>query len=176
MARRAYGDGALYQRSSDGMWLGALRVAGGKRRYVCARTETEARRKLGTLKATIDEANRLAQVPHPIIAVLDKRLAVLEEAILARAKRPPRAWIPVKLRRDLLALHSNRCAYCTTALTIETMVIDHVWPLAQGGTGDTWNLVPTCWTCNGVKRGRTPEEAGMRRHLPDELRAIPAQP
>jgi hypothetical protein len=37
---------------------------------------------------------------------------------------------------------------------------DHITPLSRGGK-DTWmNVVTACRHCNGLKRNRTPEEAG----------------
>jgi hypothetical protein len=38
---------------------------------------------------------------------------------------------------------------------------DHVVPRRQGGKTVWENIVTCCYTCNGRKRDRTPEQAGM---------------
>ena len=39
------------------------------------------------------------------------------------------------------------CHYCGAPAT----VLDHVVPIARGGTSDRSNLVPACWNCNTMK-------------------------
>lgn len=51
---RANGEGSLYQRSSDGMWVGSVTLPDGKRKPVYAKTQTKARAKLKELQAKID--------------------------------------------------------------------------------------------------------------------------
>ncbi|HTV73006.1 MAG TPA: HNH endonuclease [Candidatus Acidoferrales bacterium] len=54
------------------------------------------------------------------------------------------------------------------------MTVDHVIARALGGTSRWSNLVAACADCNGRKRDRTPEQAGMLlRHKPYEPRYIP---
>lgn len=66
----------------------------------------------------------------------------------------------------------GRCWYCgrsldissravsarTSEYFISTYVIDHFLPRKSGGTDDINNLVPACWSCNGIKRSNTLEE------------------
>jgi 5-methylcytosine-specific restriction endonuclease McrA len=51
-----------------------------------------------------------------------------------------------------------RCRYCGG---FKGLVLDHVHPFSRGGSSDDRNLVTACWSCNGRKHDRTPEEAGM---------------
>lgn len=51
---RANGEGSLYQRSSDGMWVGSVTLETGKRKTVSAKTQAKARAKLKELQAKID--------------------------------------------------------------------------------------------------------------------------
>lgn len=51
---RANGEGSLYQRKSDGMWVGAVTLPTGKRKPVYAKTQAKAREKLKKLQAEID--------------------------------------------------------------------------------------------------------------------------
>lgn len=45
------------------------------------------------------------------------------------------------------------CAYCGSQE--ESMHVDHVKPLIQGGTNDPSNLATACKACNSSKSGRT---------------------
>ncbi len=57
------------------------------------------------------------------------------------------------LRRD-----GHACAYCGR----EASTRDHIVPRSRGGPTSWLNLVAACAACNGYKRDRTPEQAGMR--------------
>ncbi|WP_433699073.1 tyrosine-type recombinase/integrase [Nocardiopsis sp. CA-288880] len=51
---RANGEGSLYQRSSDDMWVGSVTLPDGKRKPVYGKTQAKARAKLKELQAKID--------------------------------------------------------------------------------------------------------------------------
>lgn len=51
---RANGEGSLYQRSSDDMWVGSVTLETGKRKFVYGKTQAKARTKLKELQAKID--------------------------------------------------------------------------------------------------------------------------
>ena len=40
--------------------------------------------------------------------------------------------------------------------------VDHIYPKSRGGKNTWGNFATACKKCNGFKRDRTPEEAGMR--------------
>jgi 5-methylcytosine-specific restriction endonuclease McrA len=48
-----------------------------------------------------------------------------------------------------------RCTYCGTPIDISTMRMDHMRPLAQGGSIGLENLAPSCERCNDQKGGMT---------------------
>ena len=59
-----------------------------------------------------------------------------------------------KMRRARPALYETqggRCQGCMQAYAIEAMTVDHVKPLADGGTNRTTNLQLLCYACNGLK-------------------------
>jgi hypothetical protein len=58
---------------------------------------------------------------------------------------------PAAVRREVLA---DPCAYCDDDATH----VDHIVPLAQGGTDDRENLAPACRWCNEEKLDFTPEQ------------------
>ncbi len=51
-------------------------------------------------------------------------------------------------RLVVLARDKNACVYCTAALSEENYVLDHLVPVAQGGTNRKHNLVAACEDCN----------------------------
>lgn len=73
-------------------------------------------------------------------------------------KGPPREQISAGLRYDVLRRCNFACYYCGTpaALGLKVLHVDHVIPVALGGTNDPWNLVAACWDCNAGKAGLPP--------------------
>lgn len=80
----------------------------------------------------------------------------------------PCDWMKVQIvsaeRRDLTSLidalvdyWGPRCVYCGVEGDLE---IEHVVPLARGGTNEITNLTVACHDCNSKKRTRTAEEFG----------------
>lgn len=65
--------------------------------------------------------------------------------------------IPDSLRRQVVADAKNRCGYCQTAQRISgaQLQIDHIIPLARGGTSDESNLWLACAWCNSYKASQT---------------------
>lgn len=61
-------------------------------------------------------------------------------------------------RMAILNRDNFTCMYCGEAGT----TYDHIFPQSRGGENTWLNLVAACTDCNGYKRDRTPEEAGMK--------------
>lgn len=68
-------------------------------------------------------------------------------------------------RRKVFERDGSRCRYCGK----EATTLDHVIPRSQGGPNTRKNLVACCESCNGKKRNRTPEQAGMRLLAPGTI-------
>ena len=64
-----------------------------------------------------------------------------------------------KLRFSILVRDGHRCRYCGASGEAATLVVDHIIPVVQGGTGDPENLITACQPCNAGKSGRTPAES-----------------
>jgi hypothetical protein len=62
-------------------------------------------------------------------------------------------YIPKSLRDQVFKRANDLCEYCQTsqAIVIE-MVIDHIIPVAAGGTATLENLCLACASCNTYKR------------------------
>lgn len=76
---------------------------------------------------------------------------------LARTKKDPKFS-----RHHVYTSFGFRCAYCGGQFVARDLTYDHVIPWSRGGLTNWKNIVASCRPCNGKKRNRTPEEAGMR--------------
>ncbi len=65
-------------------------------------------------------------------------------------------------RRNIFYRDKNRCQYCGKVFPQRELNLDHVIPLARGGTTGWTNVVCACIRCNTRKGDRTPEGAAMR--------------
>jgi hypothetical protein len=57
------------------------------------------------------------------------------------------------------------CAYCLQTLTVESLSIDHSYPLSLGGRSTLDNLKPCCKDCNQAKGELGAEEYKALRSL-----------
>lgn len=64
-------------------------------------------------------------------------------------------------------LQRGECHYCHKHFPPEALTMDHVIPVARGGTSTRGNIVPACAACNRTKRHLTPVEQTLRA-LEDE--------
>lgn len=68
---------------------------------------------------------------------------------------PPRQRIPTAVRRQVTEQAGHRCSYCRSPEVVGIpMVVDHIIPLAAGGTSDIENLCLACYRCNEFKAAR----------------------
>jgi 5-methylcytosine-specific restriction endonuclease McrA len=83
---------------------------------------------------------------------------------VVRLKRPPRQMKRgVKFSRiNVFVRDDFRCQYCGARKASHELNYDHVIPRVQGGKTVWENIVASCYDCNARKRGRTPEQAGMK--------------
>lgn len=75
-----------------------------------------------------------------------------------------RTPVSKKTRFDVFKRDQFQCAYCG-AHPSETVLleVDHIHPVAEGGTNDIDNLVTACWDCN---RGKG---SGLLSSIPQSL-------
>jgi HNH endonuclease len=104
-----------------------------------------------------------------------RRVAERKRALAAEDALTAAGWIALqeskrrKHRAHLRAMvlgAGKPCAYCSDP---DPQSVDHVIPLAQGGSWRIQNLAPACGRCNSAKGGRTPEQwkaARLARGLP----------
>ena len=99
----------------------------------------------------------------------DLRLYHREKSKRRKAKLREVTAVQVKPRqiRERFRLFDNCCAYCGGG---GDMQIEHVVPIAQGGTHAIGNIVPACQRCNTNKRDHNPETWYRQQSFFSELR------
>ena len=70
---------------------------------------------------------------------------------MARTKRKA---LSQKIRFEVFKRDSFTCAYCGRKAPDVVLQVDHIVPVAQGGTNDILNLVTSCVECNQGKSDR----------------------
>lgn len=50
------------------------------------------------------------------------------------------------------------CHYCGSKVSYQELTMDHLVPLARGGRSTKDNLVPSCKSCNNLKKSMLPIE------------------
>ena len=65
--------------------------------------------------------------------------------------------IPARIDRRVREAARSRCGYCLSPqhLVLARLEIEHIVPLAKGGTDDESNLWLACPICNGHKSDKT---------------------
>lgn len=63
-----------------------------------------------------------------------------------RSRNAP-GHVTSEARTNVLGRDASICQYCGQ----ESNHIDHLLPVTRGGTGDTWNLIVACVSCNSSK-------------------------
>jgi 5-methylcytosine-specific restriction endonuclease McrA len=94
-----------------------------------------------------------------------KRSSITARSIIAIKGRPLASGgyrqIPPLCNRELFRRDHHMCAYCGGQFGLPKLTRDHIKPVSHGGL-DVWmNVVTACRNCNGLKRNRTLEEAGL---------------
>ncbi len=75
----------------------------------------------------------------------------------------PRTPLSKRVRFAVFARDGFTCRYCGAQSDTAKLVVDHITPVAAGGTNDPENLVTACEPCNAGKGARTIEQ-----HAPTE--------
>ena len=66
-------------------------------------------------------------------------------------------------------VRSGVCHYCGHHVGAKALTMDHVVPVARGGTSEKGNVVPACDACNKRKRFLTPAEQILAQLEHDSL-------
>lgn len=66
-------------------------------------------------------------------------------------EKTPRIPIPIAVREYVFQRDNYRCQGCGLGRTETSLQLDHIIPLAKGGSNDLSNLQTLCQACNGSK-------------------------
>lgn len=86
--------------------------------------------------------------------------------------KPRREAIPKQIRFEVFKRDSFACQYCGSSAPQVLLVIDHIKPVASGGTNDISNLITACEPCNNGKGARELSDNSIierQKHQLDEL-------
>lgn len=75
-----------------------------------------------------------------------------------------------RLRYEVLRRDNHACHYCGAKAPDVKLTVDHVVPVALGGTDDPTNLVAACDTCNGGKTSSNPDAPVVAQVADDAIR------
>ena len=159
--KRAYA-AAYYERRKEDMKARA-------RAHYHAKREAHQCRYLER-KAAIAERNRLKREadPEPLRAAQRARYAASPDGAIARANKRRGMRLAAAVGTDREAyrafVRSVRlgeriaCHWCKRDVPIAERRIDHIIPLARGGSDDVSNLCASCRICNARKGDKMPDE------------------
>jgi len=74
--------------------------------------------------------------------------------ILKIMSKTPRIPIPLEVRKYVYNRDKYQCQSCGQKLNETTLSIDHIIPLAKGGSNDISNLQTLCLKCNQEKKAK----------------------
>lgn len=120
------------------------RVRASSKKHAAARKARNRARYLAN-KERLAEKQREYHRKHP------EKLSVAKGRRRARMAQAPGSGVSASAWRARMNEFGGKCAYCLGDAT----TMDHVVPLAGGGSHDIENVVPACKTCNSRKGSKS---------------------
>ncbi len=99
-----------------------------------------------------------------------RKKSIGELAIIRRGANTARRMSRLQLR-EIVERANGRCVYCDQSARLQ---IDHLIPIARGGTTVPENLIPACWPCNGGKSDSDAAVWLLDRHGPAGIARLTA--
>lgn len=93
-----------------------------------------------------------------------------------RATRLGRGNIPKKLRHDVYKRDRWTCVFCGLVFPADELTIDHLIPLALGGTDDVTNYATSCRSCNQRKAAMSLTEFASMLSIPLDTLPVHGDP
>jgi 5-methylcytosine-specific restriction endonuclease McrA len=101
-----------------------------------------------------------ASLHDDTIGLTGRAIRVPRVILLVAYDRVPKRHVRFS-RFNVFARDKNTCQYCGGKFARAELNLDHVIPRSREGLSTWENVVCSCFSCNRVKGGRLPEEAGM---------------
>ncbi len=77
-----------------------------------------------------------------------------------------------KIRFEVFKRDNFTCQYCGNKAPNIVLNVDHIEPVAKGGTNDIMNLITSCFECNNGKRDRKLSDTAVMDKQHDELKLL----
>ncbi len=87
--------------------------------------------------------------------------AVTDEAHIKRERKKAQELKASQWWKNVLG--KGLCHYCGKKFAAKELTMDHVVPVARGGTSTKGNVVPACKACNAGKKLTTPVEEALKK-------------
>ena len=113
------------------------------------------------------ELNNVAQTNH--IKYSNGGIGSVILSILEKSKQSCREGMTEQAKRDFMNVHHHQCAVCE--LQCDYLEIDHIHPLASGGSNDVSNLQCLCKDCH-TKKTVEENESGAYTNIKDNEASI----
>lgn len=125
------------------------------------RLRAQARRDADGGKKSRETANRYSAANREICAERARMFRRKNPEVKRRSQHKRRAaglkgGLSMGITKKLMALQRARCANCRTSLRRIKFHLDHVMPLALGGTNIDSNIQLLCQPCNQTKHAKHP--------------------
>lgn len=88
----------------------------------------------------------------------------LARSRLSVARPEKRKRVSKGLRKDIYINQGGKCSRCESPMSFSLMEIDHIQPLAHGGTNSRWNLRGLCRDCNRSKGSASLQDESKAGH------------
>jgi hypothetical protein len=80
-----------------------------------------------------------------------------------------------KTRFEVFKRDGFKCSYCGRSAPEVLLHVDHIEPVAKGGTNDIFNLVTACADCNAGKSDRPLDDNGVLTKQVEQLQEVNAR-
>lgn len=83
-------------------------------------------------------------------------------------KKVERRYFTTDEKTIILQKTDGVCARCGKKLAIDSMTVDHIFPIDKGGLHDEYNMLPLCEDCNSIKSNYVYNFEHFYKHVREE--------
>ena len=111
------------------------------------------------------EYNKIKKVAeYNEIKYINEGVGTVIQTILKNNYKVARGYLNPMERKAFIEKHENKCAKCDLFIDIKNIEIDHIIPIAAGGTNEIHNLQPLCLDCHKNKSIEEQKECSYEFH------------
>lgn len=130
-----------------------------KSRYTTFETREEAEDFLSIIKSKVKSYGFTATKEKMAIKYLRNLNKVNEDKVEdTPSNKSKRIKFSKEMRKEVYRKSEGKCLLCGKFVDYDDFTVDHIVPLAKGGTNDVSNLQCACKRCNSIKQDILPDE------------------